>query len=97
MSLTSNKNLQHTMHINNKDLKDAMLEINKEKLLYIYDALVEKGYNPIAQITGYVMTEDPIYITTHKNARNIATKLSTEDIMDVLLHSFLETNNRNIK
>ena len=43
----------------------------KRTLTIIYDALVQKGYNPINQIVGYILSEDPTYITTHNNARNL--------------------------
>ena len=47
----------------------------KKNLTLIYDALREKGYNPINQIVGYILSEDPTYITTYNNAHNIVTEL----------------------
>ncbi|MEG1427929.1 MAG: IreB family regulatory phosphoprotein, partial [Oscillospiraceae bacterium] len=44
-------------------------------LTIVYDALTEKGYNPISQIVGYILSEDPTYITTHKNARSLIRKI----------------------
>lgn len=61
----------------------------KENLLYIYEALKEKGYNPITQITGYIMSEDPTYITAHKNARAIASKMDRFDILNAIVEEYL--------
>lgn len=61
----------------------------KENLLYIYEALKEKGYNPITQITGYIMSEDPTYITAHKNARAIASKMDRFDILNAMVAEYL--------
>lgn len=55
----------------------------------VYDALNEKGYNPVNQIVGYIVSEDPTYITTHKNARNIIRKIDRDDLLEVLVKSFL--------
>ena len=46
----------------------------REILLTVYDALKEKGYNPISQIVGYILSGDPTYITNHKNARSVISK-----------------------
>ncbi len=55
-------------------------------LVSVYDALKEKGYNPINQIVGYILSEDPTYITTHNNARNLIRKIDR----DVLLQSLVK-------
>ena len=55
-------------------------------LTLVYDALKEKGYNPINQIVGYILSEDPTYITTHNNARNLIRKIDR----DTLLHSLVK-------
>ncbi|MBE6753010.1 MAG: IreB family regulatory phosphoprotein [Ruminococcaceae bacterium] len=55
----------------------------------IYDALVEKGYNPINQIVGYILSEDPTYITTHNNARSIIRKLDRDELLQELVRDYL--------
>ncbi len=61
----------------------------KESLTVVYDALKEKGYNPVNQIVGYIVSEDPTYITTHNNARNIIRKIDRDDLLEALVKSFL--------
>ncbi len=55
----------------------------------VYDALSERGYNPLVQIVGYILTEDPTYITNHKNARAIMSKIDRDDLMFALLKEYL--------
>ncbi|MGN0551521.1 MAG: IreB family regulatory phosphoprotein [Acutalibacteraceae bacterium] len=61
----------------------------KTALTIVYDSLKEKGYNPINQIVGYILSEDPTYITTHNNARNIISKFDRDDLLETLVKSFL--------
>ena len=61
----------------------------RKNLKIVYDALKEKGYNPINQMVGYILSEDPTYITTHKNARAIISKMERDEILEVLLKSYL--------
>ena len=61
----------------------------KQTLKEVYDALQEKGYNPINQIVGYILSEDPTYITTHQGARNKIRKLDRDDILQSLLKNYL--------
>lgn len=61
----------------------------KRALITVYDALRQKGYNPINQIVGYILSEDPTYITTHNNARNIISKIDRDDLLEALVKSFL--------
>ena len=61
----------------------------KQILLTIYDALREKGYNPISQIVGYILSEDPTYITTHNNARSLIRKIDRDELLQVLVKSYL--------
>ena len=58
-------------------------------LLTVYDALKEKGYNPINQIVGYILSEDPTYITTHKNARSLIRKIDRDELLQTLVKSYL--------
>lgn len=64
-------------------------ELFKRNLTIVYDALKEKGYNPINQMVGYILSEDPTYITTNKNARAIISRMERDDILEVLLKSYL--------
>ena len=61
----------------------------RQTLKEVYDALKEKGYNPINQIVGYILSEDPTYITTHQGARNKIRKLDRDDILRSLLKNYL--------
>ena len=67
---------------------DADLEM-KQILTAVYDALREKGYNPINQIVGYILSEDPTYITNHNNARTLIRKLDRDELLQELLRSYL--------
>lgn len=65
-------------------------EVLRKNLNLVYNALKEKGYNPINQMVGYIMSEDPTYITTHKNARAIISRMERDDILEVLLKAYLK-------
>ena len=58
-------------------------------LTKVYDALLEKGYNPINQIVGYILSEDPTYITTHKDARNLIKKIDRYEFLKTLIKFYL--------
>lgn len=58
----------------------------------VYHALIEKGYNPVNQIVGYVMSGDPTYITSHNGARSLIMKVERDEIMEELLNNFIKTN-----
>ena len=58
-------------------------------LSVVYEALEEKGYNPINQIVGYILSEDPTYITVHKNARSLIRHIDRDELMQVLVKSYL--------
>ena len=58
-------------------------------LTKVYDALLEKGYNPINQIVGYILSEDPTYITTHKDARNLIKKIDRYEFLKTLIKIYL--------
>lgn len=55
----------------------------------VYEALTEKGYNPVNQIVGYLLTEDPIYITNYNNARSMICKIDRDELMQVLVREYL--------
>ena len=58
-------------------------------LVTVYRALEEKGYNPINQIVGYILSEDPTYITTHKNARALIRKVDRDELLQTLVRYYL--------
>ena len=62
----------------------------KRNLTIIYDALVQKGYNPINQIVGYILSEDPTYITNHNNARSLIRKIDRDELLGELVKFYLE-------
>ncbi len=61
----------------------------KEILTSVYDALKQKGYNPINQIVGYILSEDPTYITTHNNARSLIRRIDRDELLQLLVKSYL--------
>lgn len=61
----------------------------KAMLGAVYDSLEEKGYNPINQIVGYILSEDPTYITTHNSARSIISKIDRDELLQELVRSYL--------
>jgi len=64
--------------------------INTKEILHmVYEALEEKGYNPINQIVGYLLSGDPAYITSHNNARNLIRKLERDELLEELLKNFI--------
>ena len=78
--------LEFTRKFSLGDQRD--LEI-KAILSSVYQALQEKGYNPINQIVGYILSEDPTYITTHKNARALIRKVDRDELLQTLVKYYL--------
>ena len=58
-------------------------------LVLVYDALKEKGYNPISQIVGYILSEDPTYITTHNNARSLIRRIDRDELLKAMVRTYL--------
>ena len=71
------------------DQKD--IEIH-EVVQQVYDALKEKGYNPINQIVGYIMSGDPTYITSHNNARSLIMKVERDELVEEVLKTYIENS-----
>ncbi|NLC67872.1 MAG: IreB family regulatory phosphoprotein [Clostridiaceae bacterium] len=69
----------------------------REILTTIYQALKERGYNPINQIVGYILSGDPTYITNHKNARNMVRKLERDELLEEILKYYLESGRQEEK
>ena len=63
----------------------------KDILEIVYKALREKGYNPVNQMVGYIMSGDPTYITSHKNARSLIMKVERDEILEVLFENYINT------
>ncbi len=73
-------------------LKGDREETTRQILVSVYDALVEKGYNPINQIVGYILSEDPTYITTHNNARSLIRRLDRDELLQDLVKEYLKAS-----
>ncbi len=72
----------HAAHQTEEDVRQI--------LTFVYDALREKGYNPINQIVGYILSADPTYVTNYKNARTIISKIERDDLLKILVKSYLD-------
>ena len=64
----------------------------KDILEIVYKALVEKGYNPVNQIVGYIMSGDPTYITSHNGARSLIMKMERDELVEEMLKTYIEHN-----
>ena len=62
----------------------------KRIMTIVCKALKEKGYNPVNQIVGYILSEDPTYITTHDNARNLLRRIDRDELLQIMVSSYLE-------
>lgn len=72
-------------------IKNENDEEMKKILLEVYKALNEKGYNSVSQIVGYILSEDPTYITTHNNARSLVRKLDRDELLQSMVEDYLGT------
>ena len=72
-------------------VKESNKEVLREKLQSVYESLVEKGYNPINQIVGYIISEDPTYITNYNNSRAIISKIDRDELLRTLIEDFINT------
>ncbi len=75
-------------------IKEQHKEALREKLQSVYDSLVEKGYNPINQIVGYIISEDPTYITNYNNSRAIISKIDRDELLRTLIEDFINTEGK---
>ena len=73
------------------DISNRNDEEIRKSIIVIYNALKEKGYNPISQIVGYILSEDPTYITTHNNARNLMRRIDRFELLQILLRDYLRS------
>lgn len=77
---------EKTLTFSIRDEKDRELRMI---LSTVYEALNEKGYNPINQLVGYILSEDPTYITNHKNARSLIRRIDRDELMGALVRNYL--------
>ncbi len=66
----------------------------KQVLDHVYNAMEEKGYNPVNQIVGYIMSGDPTYITSHKGARSMIMKVERDELVEELLQEYIKNRNK---
>lgn len=82
--------LEHTQTFSLENVKDFD---TRTVLKVVYNALSEKGYNPISQIVGYILSEDPTYITTHNNARSLILRLDRDELLKELVRDYIGIKN----
>ncbi len=82
------QNLNNTQFF--KVEKEPEMQV-KDVLGVVYEALTEKGYNPVNQIVGYIMSGDPTYITSHNNARSLIMKVERDEIVEEVLQEYIKT------
>lgn len=85
--MSSMDNMDKTMKFNVKS--EEVKTSPKEVILAVYDALQEKGYNPINQIVGYLLSGDPAYIPRHNNARSMIGRLERDELIEELVRHYL--------
>ena len=71
--------------------KEPELQVS-DVLEIVYKALKEKGYNPVNQIVGYIMSRDPTYITSHNNARSLIMKVERDELVEEVLKTYIENS-----
>ena len=81
------QNLNNTQFF--KVEKEPEMQV-KDILTIVYEALTEKGYNPVNQIVGYIMSGDPTYITSHNNARSLIMKVERDEIVEEVLKEYIK-------
>lgn len=82
-------NLGNTQYFRTKPEQE--LDV-KEVLDLVYNAMDEKGYNPVNQIVGYIMSGDPTYITSHRNARSLIMKVERDELVEEILRAYIKNN-----
>lgn len=83
------KEINNTQYFNIP--KETEVEVS-DMLSRVYAALKEKGYNPVSQIIGYIMSGDPTYITSHNGARSLIMKVDRDEILEELLQNYIDRN-----
>ena len=83
------QNLNNTQYF--KVEKEPEMQV-KDVLAVVYQALTEKGYNPVNQIVGYIMSGDPTYITSHNNARSLIMKVERDELVEEVLRAYIRNH-----
>ncbi|MCH3964092.1 MAG: IreB family regulatory phosphoprotein [Clostridium sp.] len=71
------------------DISESKKVLTKEILTEVYDSLIKKGYNPVNQLVGYLISDDPTYITNYNGARSLIKKLERDEILEEVLKAYL--------
>lgn len=88
--VTSMQDINNTQYFRVE--KEPELKVS-DVLTIVYRALSEKGYNPVNQIVGYIMSGDPTYITSHNNARSLIMKVERDELVEEVLRAYIRNNN----
>ncbi len=83
------QNLENTQYFRVETEQESVVKVI---LSTVYEALTEKGYNPVNQIVGYIMSGDPTYITSHKGARSLIMKVERDELVEELLTEYIKKN-----
>ena len=89
MAATKRKNMTNTQFF---QVESGPQISAKDILEIVYKALSEKGYNPVNQIVGYIMSGDPTYITSHNGARSLIMKMERDELVEEMLKTYIEHN-----
>ena len=81
--------INETMKFDNRD-PERTKEV-KEIMSEVYRALLVKGYNPVSQITGYILSGDPTYITSYNNARGLISRIERDEVLEELVNQYIKT------
>jgi len=87
----ANNNLNETVQFS---VEKEKANEAKDIILNVYNSLKEKGYNPVNQIVGYILSGDPTYITSYNNARSMIRKLERDELLEELVKNYLNTNTK---
>ncbi|MBQ3087029.1 MAG: IreB family regulatory phosphoprotein [Clostridia bacterium] len=74
------------------DIAGKNMDEVRQNMVHVYQALEEKGYNPVSQIVGYILSEDPTYITTHNNVRSLVRRINRYELLQIMLNDFMKNS-----
>ena len=83
---TVKDNASKTIMFSVRDQEEILM---RQTLQGVYNSLKEKGYNPVSQIVGYILSEDPTYITTHHNARSLIRRIDRDELLQAMVKNYL--------
>ena len=84
--MISDKTMNYDTELEKEEREKNTKQIIKE----VYAILIENGYNPVNQLVGYILSGDPIYITSHKDARSLITKIERDELLEQMIKKYLE-------